>query len=1039
MTVKGFDAVVFDLDGVITDTASLHSVAWKETFDKLLQLHANTPQADCTAFDIDTDYLKYVDGKPRYEGVASFLKSRNINLPFGESSDKPGTETCCAVGNAKNEAFNRLIGEKGPTVFETSINFIKTLIENDIKVALATSSKNCPTILKTAGIEAYFQCVVDGNYSETKALKGKPQPDIFVEACQNMDVEVSRCVVVEDAVSGIEAGKNGNFGLVIGIARHQNHSELKSSGADMVVSDAEELSIETIESWFETGLDEDNWSLRYTDSVPRSQKHREALLSIGNGNFVTRGAMCEARADKHNYPGTYMAGVYNNLESAVAGKMIWNEDLVNCPNWLFTTFRINKEEWVNLDDITVIDIERRLDFRSGLLSGWMLIEDKTGRKTMLETLRFASMDNKYIAALEHSVTPMNYSAEISILSSLDASHINAGVERYKQLDQHHLKSVKTGHKGNQYWLACQTRTSETEIAMAAYVTSNIGEATHKYEEYEGGIRVIYTAKLKENQDFVLQKTMSIANSLIVSNPLETVRKINIEENDFEILAAQSRRAWQKVWKECDIKITGDRRSQKLMRLNLYHMLITASPHSANHDTGIPARGLHGEAYRGHIFWDELYILPFYNIHYPQVTKATLMYRYRRLDAARKYAADHGYKGAMFPWQSGSNGIEQTQVIHLNPVSGRWDPDHSSLQRHISLAIALNIIRYYENTGDKPFMNDFGMEMLYEISRFWASATAPGDDKKYHIHKVMGPDEYHEKYPGAAVAGLSDNAYTNIMCIWLWNKTLKLTSALGDNLKPVFEKTGISFAEFDNWQQIAARLNIPVIDNDILEQFSGYNQLKELDWDGYKTKYGSIARLDRILKAEGLSPDVYKLAKQADTLMLFFNLNAEELAEIFEDRIDMPVSELLKKNFEYYYRRTSHGSTLSNVVHAQLAEELEDRELAWQLFQTALGSDFDDIQGGTTAEGIHTGAMAGSVLLALTAFAGINLKSNTVNIKPNLPESWNSMHFRFTFRGTGVEIIVYKDSINIKADKDIGIRIQNIPLVIEKDDWWNIEL
>ncbi len=1039
MTNTGFDAVVFDLDGVVTNTASLHSVAWKSVFDEVLQMYGNNKAVLSHPFDIENDYLQFVDGKPRYKGVESFLASRAIDIPYGEAADLPGFGTMCAIGNLKNEQFNALLLKQGVDVFESTIDFIKKLIENDIKVGLATSSKNCKGILQTSKLDALFQCVIDGKYSAEHGLAGKPEPDIFTEAARCLDVDVARCVVVEDAVSGVQAGRKGNFGLVIGLARHQNHSELKAAGADMVVSDAEELSVEIIETWFETGLHEDNWSIRYTDFVAEKQKHRETLLSIGNGYVVTRGAMCEAVPDTFNYPGTYMAGVYNSLESAVAGKTVWNEDLVNCPNWLFTSFRINKEKWLSFDDVKIVDIERRLDLRSGFLSGWMLIEDNQGRQTMLETLRFASMDNKHVLALEHSVTPVNYSADISIQTTLDASHMNDGVSRYRQLNQYHLKAVQTGYRGNRFWLQCQTATSGIQIALAAHISCNGSETALKYESYDGGIRAIATRNLTEGHDFVLQKTVAIVNSHCTQQVLEAARKINEEENDFDILAAQSRRAWQKIWKEIDIEIAGDRRTQKLIRLNLYHLMLTASPYSATHDAGIPARGLHGEAYRGHIFWDEMFILPFYNIHYPEVSKAVLMYRYRRLDAAKRYAADHGYKGAMFPWQSGSNGIEQTQVIHLNPVSGKWDPDHSSLQRHVSLAIALNIVRYYENTGDKQFMQDFGMEMLYEISRFWASAATLGDDKKYHITKVMGPDEFHEKYPEAVVGGISDNAYTNMMCVWLWNKTLKLTSAMGDNLKAVFEKSGISFAEFDNWQHIAAKLHVPMNANGVLEQFSGFFNLEELDWDLYRQKYSNIHRLDRILKAEGLSPDKYKLAKQPDSLMLFFNLNGDEIAELFEDRTELTPNEILSANFDYYLPRSSHGSSLSHVVHSKLAAYLGMEALAWEHFNYALTSDYDDIQGGTTAEGIHTGAMAGSVLLTVSAFAGISLKANTLNINPALPDNWNSLTMRFVFRGTRIEIILHKDSLNIKTDKDLGMRIQNIPLVIEKDDWWNIEL
>ncbi|HOY38881.1 MAG: beta-phosphoglucomutase family hydrolase [Bacteroidales bacterium] len=1039
MIIKGFDAAIFDLDGVITDTASLHSEAWKNTFDRVLALYSQDSTKNTKPFSIQTDYLNYVDGKPRYEGVRSFLESRNIFLEQGNSSDIEGMTTYCAIGNLKNKEFNALLKSKGVQVFSSTVSFIENLIAHDIKIAVASSSKNCNPILKKQGLSKFFQASVDGVYSEKYGLQGKPCPDIFITACEKLGAEPSRCIVVEDAVSGVEAAKNGNFGLVVGIARHNNHRELKSSGADIVVSDLEELGIETLNTWFETGLNEDNWCIKFNDFVPKKQKHRESLLTVGNGYFASRGSMCEAIAGKHHYPATYMSGVYNTLPSVISGKTIYNEDFVNCPDWIFTTFRIDDEQWIQPEDVKIIDIERRLDFRTGFLSGWMLIEDKQGRQTMLETIRFASMDNCHIAALEHSVTPLNYEARISICTSLSASHINDGVERYRELNQKHLANVHTGHKGAQHWLTCSTSNSATEISLIAHVSVPNHNCNLDYINGEDKITAVVSDDIKPNQDFVIQKTVALVNSQTHQKTLEYAKKELSKDSDFEVLALRSRKAWHKIWNITDIQIEGDRKSQKLVRLNTYHLLVTASEHTSKIDVGIPARGLHGEAYRGHIFWDEVFILPFYNVHFPEVTRSVLQYRYNRLDAARRNTKENGYRGAMFPWQSAGNGNEQTQIIHFNPVSGQWDPDYSSLQRHVSLAIALNIVRYYENTGDKAFMCTSGMEMLYEICRFWASATELGTDKKFHVYNIMGPDEFHEKYPDNPEGGVTDNAYTNIMCVWLWNKTLKLTSSLGDKLKDVFERIGLEFFELDEWQNISTKLNIPVIDNKILEQFAGFNQLEELNWQSYTEKYGNIGRLDRILKAEGKSPDSFKLTKQADTLMAFYLLNQNELSEIAEDHSLDFSREAIQHSFEYYYSRCTHGSTLSSVVHSQLASELGMQSLAWQLFKTSLESDYTDIQGGTTGEGIHTGAMSGSVLLLLNSFAGIKLKGNTLSINPALPEHWHSIKCKISFRHTDIELIIFKDCLNIKASKDIGIRIQDVPLVIEKDDWWNIDL
>jgi trehalose/maltose hydrolase-like predicted phosphorylase len=203
-------------------------------------------------------------------------------------------------------------------------------------------------------------------------------------------------------------------------------------------------------------------------------------------------------------------------------------------------------------------------------------------------------------------------------------------------------------------------------------------------------------------------------------------------------------AWERLWSQCDIALEGDERTQLLLRLHLFHLLQTVSMHTIDLDVGVPARGLHGEAYRGHIFWDELFIFPTLNWHLPELSRALLLYRYRRLSEARWAARQAGYGGAMYPWQSGSDGREESQLTHLNPKSGRWVPDHTHLQRHVNAAIAYNIWQYYQATGDLEFLSRYGTEMLLEIARFWTSLTTynRGLDR-YEIRGVMGPDEYHD--------------------------------------------------------------------------------------------------------------------------------------------------------------------------------------------------------------------------------------------------------------------------------------------------------
>ncbi|EEF60608.1 HAD family hydrolase [Pedosphaera parvula] len=242
-----FDAVIFDMDGVITRTAAVHSRAWKAMFDEYLRFREKQYGEPFRAFTHSGDYLSFVDGRPRYKGVAAFLNSRGIQVPFGKPEDEPQKATVCGLGNRKNEFFNRVLEEEGVGLYESTIALIKDLLAGGIKVGLATSSKNCLQILEKARIAHLFGTRVDGMVSAEFGLNGKPEPDIFTTASKNLGVSYARAVVVEDAVSGVQAGAKGGFGLVIGVAREDNVDELKHHGADLVVRDLSEISVEGID------------------------------------------------------------------------------------------------------------------------------------------------------------------------------------------------------------------------------------------------------------------------------------------------------------------------------------------------------------------------------------------------------------------------------------------------------------------------------------------------------------------------------------------------------------------------------------------------------------------------------------------------------------------------------------------------------------------------------------------------------------------------------------------------------------------------
>jgi beta-phosphoglucomutase family hydrolase len=241
LTADRYDAVLFDLDGVLTDTAAVHARAWKTMFDDFLRDWAKRHEQPFEPFTIERDYKTYVDGKPRYDGVRSFLHSRGIELREGTSEDAPDTETVRGLGNRKNDLVNQLLDDEGVVRYEGSVRLVEQLREQGIKLAVVSSSKNCATVLEAAGIAHLFDARVDGVVAAERGLPGKPAPDTFLAAAADLGATPERAVVVEDAISGVQAGHAGGFGLVIGVDREGHPEALRSNGADLVVSDLEEL------------------------------------------------------------------------------------------------------------------------------------------------------------------------------------------------------------------------------------------------------------------------------------------------------------------------------------------------------------------------------------------------------------------------------------------------------------------------------------------------------------------------------------------------------------------------------------------------------------------------------------------------------------------------------------------------------------------------------------------------------------------------------------------------------------------------------
>ncbi|MDQ3192892.1 MAG: glycoside hydrolase family 65 protein [Bacteroidota bacterium] len=769
----------------------------------------------------------------------------------------------------------------------------------------------------------------------------------------------------------------------------------------------------------------ETWKIKYSDYIPEHELLREALCTLGNGYFATRGAAEESSDSKNHYPGTYLAGGYNRLETEIAGKVLENEDLVNWPDWTLLKFMPEGGEWFSLDRVNILYYEQVLDLKQGTLERIIIFEDEEQRKTKLVTRRIVSMGSMHLASIQWELTPQNWSGKVIVYSSLDGSVINNGVERYKELNSKHLKVLEKGNfEEDCIFLKVMTNQSELIMAQTARTTihfdlydSYITRRTIAEDECIAH-EIVFEAEV--NKTLTIEKIVAIYTSKdkAISEPLIEAKKEVKRVMNFAEIKKEHIQAWKELWEQCDIVLEADKdEDQLLLRLHIFHLFQTYSLNTIDWDAGIPARGWHGEAYRGHILWDELFIFPFLNISIPEIARSLLMYRYRRLPEAHYAAKESGYQGAMFPWQSGSNGREESQVIHLNPASGRWVHDNTHLQRHVNSAIAFNIWKYFQTSGDLEFLSFHGAEMLLGIAKFWASKVTYSDERKrYEIHQVVGPDEYHTQYPGSDQIGLKNNAYTNVMAAWTLihaHRAMgKLDSKRRDEIKM---KLNINEEEIIRWQKISHNMYVPFIQNGkIIEQFEGFEQLKDLDWEKYHEKYGEMLRLDRILEKEGDDVNKFKAVKQADVLMLFYLFSAEELKELFEHMgYDFDPKEQILVNVEYYEKISSHGSTLSKLVYSWVFARLH-REKSWHHFKTALVSDFKDVQGGTTPEGIHLGAMAGTVDLIQRCYTGMEFRKEGLYFNPQLPENIKHIKFRLRYRDHCLEVKLTKKNLFLKS-------------------------
>ena len=708
---------------------------------------------------------------------------------------------------------------------------------------------------------------------------------------------------------------------------------------------------------FPQPVEDPDWLIEVVGSTPELERSFESWFSVGNGRTGTRGTWEEGRSD--DYPATYVAGVFGcDPDEAIP-------ELVRGPEWT--------RLWSSPDpDPAQEETHRRvLDMRQGIFvrhSG----QGRPGRVTPFRSARFASLADRELMCIESEslVDPGPHSPERPAVAPATVPG-----------DQTVVEAVTAERSGDVVSVVVKGRGG----GPAAFAI-----ATHRVGEQVSRLTAVARAGVAGAGPAGDERLMAAAG-----HSLAEARSLGIEA-----LRARHRQEWRRRWRDSDVVVGADPSAQRALRFSLYHLISSADPEDDLASVG--ARGLTGPGYRGHVFWDtEVYVLPFFVWTHPATARALLAYRHRTLPAARAKAEKMGYEGALYAWESADTGEECTPDSIVLSTGDRLAVHTGAEEHHISADVAWAVWEYWKVTADAGFLVAMGAEILIETARFWASRVEAGDDGRFHIREVIGPDEYHEH--------VDDSAFTNVMARWNLRTAIEacetVSSIDATGWKAVVERTGLGADEAGRWEEVAASL-VDGFDPATLlyEQFAGFYGLEDLraaDLAPRPFTGEAVVGLERLRRSQ--------VVKQADVVML---------ARLLPDEVSL---ESAVANYRFYEPLTCHGSSLSPALHALVAARTGALEDAAGYFAMASGIDLDDRMG-NAREGVHVATMGGLWQAAVLGFGGVRVDGDTLRIDPILPAGWDSLAFPIQWRGTRVDVRVDTDGIEVDLDATVELAV-----------------
>lgn len=752
-------------------------------------------------------------------------------------------------------------------------------------------------------------------------------------------------------------------------------------------------------------LSSNDWLIEEATFDFTEANFKETIFTVGNGYQGTRGSLEEGH--KGELSGTYLSGVYDHHDSTVI-------DQVNVPTWLPLKVRV-EGTLLDVQSCKVITHRRVLDLQTGFLLRDTLFEDNEGRRTRIESTRFASFSDQHICGIRLTVTAENHTSNVTVESVLDAERYNLDrlpayqgspkfhpeVKWEKWAKSRHLKVTRTSAFEDQTYIEARTLDTGISIGMASALDVPAGcvllDAGRNYES------VSQTASVESKQgvSHTFDKLVAIFTSRDLNGSelgaeceaaLETAQAIG-----FDTCLNDSTAAWRAKWDACDCVVTGDVEATRALRFNVYHLLIAANENDPLANIG--AKSLSGEGYKGHVFWDtEIFLLPFYIFTQPATAKSLLLYRYNTLDGAIENARTNGFKGAQYAWESADTGAETTPKWTHDGANRIWTGEE---EIHVTACVAYGVLSYVSATGDRQFMRDFGAEILYQTCRFWFSRLEYNESEdRFDLTRVIGPDEFHEH--------VDNNTFTNRMAKWHLEQTARVFSQLcaegSAKHESLCARLGLTVEEAASWSELSDKIYIPFDPaRNLIEQFEGYFQLEDIPiskWDENHMPCYPDGH-------DHFSLNGSMLLKQPDVIMLNYLLPDE-----FSD-------EVKAANYAFYEKRTMHKSSLSPAIHSIMGIEVGDISSARHYFERSAFVDLINNQG-NTQDGMHIASAGGTWQSLVCGFGGFRVKLGKMTFKPWLPEQWSGIQFSLKWQGNDMSVTILPDECRFLLSAPDGV-------------------